>query len=101
MFVVDQRDDEEFLGTENSVRRLNWQKGRQDWSRPKKTKAEIDKVTVNTMPEIYGCVRKHGWAILRDCTEVFHPTARFTREQMTYIDKCKCAFHLQIVANTS
>ena len=48
-----------------------------------------------------GCIGKHGWAILRYCTEVFHPTARFTHEQMTYIEKCKCAIHLQIVANAS
>jgi hypothetical protein len=79
--VIDSSNDDDFFGSENSVRRLNWQKGRQDWSRPSKTKAEIARVTVDTMPEVYSCMRKQGWAILRDCTEVFHPTARFTRER--------------------
>ena len=97
-FVLDSFSDDEFFGTENSVRRLNWQKGRQDWSRPSKTKAEIEKVTVDTMPEVYARMRKHGWAILRDCTEIFHPQARFTREQMTFIDKCKFTHLLQFVA---
>ena len=82
-------DDEDFGVTENSVRRLNWQKGRQDWSRPSKTQAEIDKVTVDSITEVYGRMRKHGWAILLDCTDVLHPKCRFTREQMTYIEKCK------------
>jgi hypothetical protein len=89
VFTGDSCDDEDFYVTENSVRRLNWQKGRQDWSRPSKTQAEIDKVTVDSITEVHGRMRKHGWAILRDCTDVLHPKWRFTREQMTYIDKCK------------
>ncbi len=82
-------DDEEFFGTENSVRRLNWQKGRQDWARPSKINQEIEKVTVDSITEVYGRMRKHGWAILRDSSGVFHPKNRFTREQMTFIDKCE------------
>jgi hypothetical protein len=86
----DNNDDEWFTGTtsENSHRRLNWQKGRQDWSRPSKIKAEIDKVTVDTLPEIYPNLRKHGWAILRDCTAALSPKARFTREQRDHLLQC-------------
>jgi hypothetical protein len=86
----DNNDEEWFTGTtsENSHRRLNWQKGRQDWSRPSKIKAEIDKVTVDTLPEIYPNLRKHGWAILRDCTSALSPKARFTREQMDHLLQC-------------
>ncbi len=80
-------NDEEFFGTENSVRRLNWQKRRQDWARQSKINQEIEKVTVDSITEVYGRMRKHGWVILRDCSGVFHPKSRFTREQMTYIDK--------------
>ncbi len=89
VFTGDSSDDDDFGVTENSVRRLNWQKGRQDWSRPSKMQAEIDKVTVDSITEVYGRMRKHGWAILRDCKDVFHPKCRFTREQMNYIDKCE------------
>jgi hypothetical protein len=64
-------------------------------------KAEIEKVTVDTMPEVYARMRKHGWAILRDCTDIFHPKARFTREQMTFIDKCKFTHLLQFVAKAT
>ena len=83
-------EDDWFAATtsENSFRRLNWQKGRQDWSRPSKIKAEINKVTVDTLPEIYPNLRKHGWAILRDCTEALSPKARFTREQRDHILQC-------------
>jgi hypothetical protein len=90
----DNNDDEWFTGTtsENSHRRLNWQKGRQDWSRPSKIKAEIEKVTVDTLPEIYPNLRKHGWAILRDCTAALSPKARFTREQRDYIHQCTSYF---------
>jgi hypothetical protein len=86
----DNNDDEWFTGTtsENSHRRLNWQKGRQDWSRPSKIKAEIEKVTVDTLPEIYPNLRKHGWAILRDCTAALSPKARFTREQRDHLLQC-------------
>ena len=35
------------------------------------------------------CMRKYGWAILRDLTSVFAPSARFTREQQNYINKSK------------
>jgi hypothetical protein len=45
-------DMDETTTPENSYRRLNWQKGRQDWSRPSKVKGEIDKVNVDTLPEI-------------------------------------------------
>jgi hypothetical protein len=82
-------DDDEFTSFENSKRRLNWQKGRQDWSRPSKQKKEIEKVTCDTLAEVYVCMRKYGWAILRDLTEVFAPSSRFTREQQNYINKCK------------
>jgi hypothetical protein len=84
----DVEDWDEMTTSENSKRRLNWQKGRQDWSRPSKLKAEIDKVTVNTLPEIYPILRKHGWAILRDLTHAFAPKLRFTREQMEHIHQC-------------
>ena len=80
-------DDEESTVSENSKRRVNWQKGRQDWARPSKTKKEIEKVTVDTLAEAYVCMRKYGWAILRDLTSVFAPSARFTREQQNYISK--------------
>jgi hypothetical protein len=89
VFTGDSFKDDEFLVTENTVRRLNWQKGRQDWSQPSKIQAEIDKVTVDSITDVYGRMRKHGWAILRDCTDVLHPKCRFTREQMNYIDKCE------------
>ncbi len=89
VFPGESCDDEDLGVTENSVRRLNWQKGRQDWSRPSKTQAEIDKMTVDSITEVYGRMRKHGWAILRDCTDALHPKCRFTREQMNYIDKCE------------
>jgi len=82
-------DDEESTVSENTKRRINWQKGRQDWARPSKTKKEIDKVTVDTLAEAYVCMRKYGWAILRDLTTVFAPSARFTREQQNYINKSK------------
>ncbi len=82
-------DDDEFTPFENSKRRLNWQKGRQDWSRPSKLKKELEKVTCDTLAEVYVCMRKYGWAILRDLTEVFAPSARFTREQQNFINKCK------------
>ncbi len=81
-------DWDEGTTSENSYRRLNWQKGRQDWSRPSKLKAEIEKVTVDTLPEIYPKMRKHGWAILRDMTHAFAPKSRFTREQMEHINQC-------------
>jgi hypothetical protein len=83
-------EDAWFTGTtsENSHRRLNWQKGRQDWSRPSRIKAEIKKVTVDTLPEIYPNMRKHGWAILRDCTDALSPQARFTSEQRDHILQC-------------
>jgi hypothetical protein len=86
----DNNDEEWFTGTtsENSHRRLNWQKGRQDWSRPSKIKAEIDKVTVDTLPEIYPNLRKHGWAILRDCTAALSPKACFIREQRDHLLQC-------------
>jgi hypothetical protein len=90
----DEEDDDVVLvideptTSENSYRRLNWQKGRQDWSRPSKVKAEIDKVTVDTLPEIYPKLKKHGWAILRDCNNAFAPKSRFTRDQMEYINQC-------------
>jgi hypothetical protein len=82
--------DDWFAATtsENSFRRLNWQKGRQDWSPPSRIKAEIDKVTVDTLPEIYPIMRKHGWAILRDCTKALSPKARFTSEQRDHILQC-------------
>ena len=89
VFTGDSADDDVVLVTENSVRRLNWQKGRQDWSRPSKMQAEIDKVIVDSITEVYGRMRKHEWAILRDCRDVLHPKCRFTREQMNYIDKCE------------
>ncbi len=73
LFLGESYDDEDFGVTENSVRRLNWQNGRQDWSRPSKTQAEIDKVTVDSITEVYGQMRKHGWAILRDCTTFCTP----------------------------
>jgi hypothetical protein len=50
-------------------------------------KAEVDKVTVDTLPEVNARMRKYGWAILRNAKEVFSPQARFTKEQMKYIDK--------------
>jgi hypothetical protein len=81
-------DRDEMTTSENTYRRLNWQKGRQDWSRPSKLKAEIEKVTVDTLPEIYPKMRKHGWAILRDMTHAFAPKSRFTREQMEHINQC-------------
>jgi hypothetical protein len=68
MTLPDVEDWEEMTTSENTYRRLNWQKGRQDWSRPSKLRAEIEKVTVDTLPEIYPKMRKHGWAILRDMT---------------------------------
>ena len=80
-------DAEESSTSENSKRRINWQKGRQDWSQPSKIKKEIDKVTVDTLAEVYVCMRKNGWAILRDLTSVFAPSARFTREQRNFINK--------------
>jgi hypothetical protein len=75
--------------SENTCRRANWQKGRQDWSRPSKIAAEVKKVTVETLPEVNNILRKHGWAILRDVTTAFGPKAQFTREQRNYITKCK------------
>ncbi len=83
-------EDDWFAATtsENSFSRLNWQKGRQDWARPSRIKAEIDKVTVDTLPEIYPIMRKHRWAILRDCKEALSPKARFTQEQRDHILKC-------------
>ncbi len=83
-------EDDWFAATtsENSFRRLNWQKGRQDWARPSRIKAEIDKVTVDTLPEIYPIMRKHGWAILRDCTEALSPKSRFTLAQRDHILQC-------------
>ena len=50
-------------------------------------KAEVDKVTVDTLPEVNARMRKYGWAILRNANEVFSPKARFTKEQMTYMDR--------------
>ncbi len=93
-------DDDPFATTtsENSYRRLNWQKGRQDWSRPSKIAAEIKKVTVETVPEIYPTMRKHGWAILRDSTHAFAPKARFTREQRDYIHQCTLALVFEFVS---
>jgi len=78
------------------MRRVNWQKGRQDWSRPSKTKKEIEKVTVDTLAEAYVCMRKYGWAILRDLTSVFAPSARFTREQQNYINKSKSPIQIRL-----
>ncbi len=75
--------------SENTWRRANWQKGRQDWSRPSKIAAEVKKVTVDTLPEVNSILHKHGWAILRDVTTVFGPKAQLTREQRNYITKCK------------
>jgi hypothetical protein len=89
-------DDEESTASENSMRRVNWQKGRQDWSRPSKTKKEIEKVTVDTLAEAYVCMRKYGWAILRDLTSVFAPSARFTREQQNYINKSKSPIKIKL-----
>lgn len=66
-------EKDEGTTSENSIRWRNWQKGRQDWSRPSKIRAKIEKVTVNFMPEIYPQLRKHGWAILRDLTHAFAP----------------------------
>ena len=82
-------DNDKFTTFENSKRRMNWQKGRQDWARPSKIKSQIEKVTCETLAEVYVCMRKYGWAILRDLTEVFAPSARFTREQQNFINKCK------------
>ena len=89
LVILQDSDVEDVYVSENNLRRLNWQKGRQDWARPSKIAAEIEKVTVDTMPEVFARMRMHGWAILRDSTNIYHPKARFTREQMTYIDKCK------------
>jgi len=50
--------------------------------------AEIDKVTVDTLPEIFPKLKKYGWAILRDCNKAFAPKSRFTRDQMEYINQC-------------
>ncbi len=50
-------------------------------------KTEVDKVTVDTLPEVNARMRKYGWAILRNAKEVFSPKARFAKEQMTYIEK--------------
>jgi hypothetical protein len=82
-------DDDDCTPFENSKRRLNWQKGRQDWSRPSKQRKVIEQVTCDTLAEVYVCMRKYGWAILRDLTDIFAPSARFTREQRDYISKCK------------
>ncbi len=85
----DSSSEEETYVSENTCRRANWQKGRQDWSRPSKIAAEVKKVTVDTLPEVHNIVRKHGWAILRDVTTAFGPKAQLTREQRNYITKCK------------
>ncbi len=92
-------NDEETSTSENSMRRLNWQKGRQDWPRPSKMQKEIDKVTVDTLAEVDVCMRKFGWAILCDLTEVFAPSARFTREQQNYIHKSKYALYMLLSPN--
>ncbi len=89
-------DVEDNSTSENMKRRINWQKGRQDWSQPSKTKREIDKVTVDTLAEVYACMRKNGWAILRDLTSVFAPSARFTREQRNFINKSKSPLQLMV-----
>jgi hypothetical protein len=90
-------EEDEAYTTENNMRRLNWQKGRQDWSRPSKIKAEVEKVTVDTLAEVPSRMRKYGWAILRDATEIFAPAARFTHDQQHYMDKCTfCVLYLPI-----
>ena len=91
-------EDDECSTFENSKRRLNWQKGRQDWSRPTKQKKVIEQVTCDTLAEVYVCMRKYGWAILRDLTEIFAPSSRFTREQQNFINKCKSEpFNINLV----
>ena len=79
-------EEDEATATENSMRRLNWQKGRQDWSRPSKIKTEVEKVTVDTLAQVHSRMRKYGWAILRDASQIFAPAARFTHDQQNYIN---------------
>ncbi len=65
----DSSSEEETYVSENTCRRANWQKGRQDWSRPSKIATEVKKVTVDTYQKLI--LRKHGWAILRDVNTAF------------------------------
>jgi hypothetical protein len=68
----------------NTARRTLWQRGHETIL-PSTVRNIIQSATVKTMSEALHPLCEHGFAIIEDVTDVFHPKNRCTKEQRDFI----------------